>query len=351
VQNRYFSIWDAGGERDRIVAKADGSNQNLADAAYIDLRPGHFSSIGPKTDVDVQNGALIAPGGRNVSIAFGAYIEDAEGTDNNDAIIGNNFSNRLEGGGGDDIVFGSGAAIKLANDKAAPLGISGPTGLTDVGAGDYDRIVKGGVVDVPEPKQADETDELHGGAGDDLLVATAGTSRLYGEGDDDKLMAGDGDDTLEGGDGNDKLYGGDGSDTLSGGSGVDEAIFDHGFTLRINATSGLTATGRSGAIDVLNSIERITGSNAYDRILIESLGNLVPRHIAGPWLAPSWHRAMIILHVAGTARRSNRYLPIVRNFLPLTGASNTPFAVVSICDTICGQIVSTRAACRFSGVF
>ena len=271
VQNRYFTIWDAGGVGDGIIAKADAPNSHLPDAAYIDLRPGHFSSIGPDTDVSVQNGAVVDSGVRNVSIAFGAYIENAEGTEKNDAIIGNNFSNKLEGGAGDDIIFGSGASIKLANDKAAALGISGPTGLTDEGEGDYDRIVKGGVVDVPAPLESDEVDELRGGEGNDFLVSRAGTAKLYGDAGHDKLMAGDGDDTLEGGEGNDKLYGGHGSDILSGGSGVDEAIFDYRFTIFINAATGLTTTGRFSAVDTLNSIERITGSNDSDRILIQSL--------------------------------------------------------------------------------
>lgn len=52
-----------------------------------------------------------------------------------------------------------------------------------------------------------------------------------------------------------------------------------------------------------------------------------------------------------SALNLDRHLPIERNFRPLAGTSNTPFAVVFICNTICGQIVSTRAACRFSGAF
>ncbi|MET1110906.1 MAG: M10 family metallopeptidase C-terminal domain-containing protein [Allosphingosinicella sp.] len=271
-QIRLFSIWDAGGN-DTIIAKADAPYEHLAAAAYIDLRPGHFSSIGIGNGVQVADGKVADAGELNVSIAFGAYIEDAEGTEKNDAIIGNNFSNKLTGGDGDDIVFGSGAAIKLANDKAAELGIPGGTGLTDVGEGDYDRIVKGGVVDVPVPDEADAIDELHGGAGNDLLVAKAGTAKLYGDAGDDKLMAGDGDDTLEGGEGNDTLWGGKGDDTLLGGNGVDEVRYDFSVNITFDATtgSGPRVSAGSKGTDTLTSIERITGSAMGDAIKIETL--------------------------------------------------------------------------------
>ncbi|HYW17185.1 MAG TPA: M10 family metallopeptidase C-terminal domain-containing protein [Allosphingosinicella sp.] len=270
-QIRMFSIWDAAGN-DTIIARADAPHEHLATAAYIDLRPGHFSSIGLNTEVQVANGELLYQGLLNVSIAFGAYIENAEGTEKNDAIIGNNFSNKLEGGGGDDIIFGSGAAIKLANDRAVELGIPGGTGLTDVGEGDYDRIVKGGVVDVPVPQESEAVDELHGGGGSDLLVSKAGTGKLYGDAGNDRLMAGDGDDTLEGGDGDDKLWGGKGNDILSGGSGVDEVRFDRGVTL-VFSGSGLTAYGGSQNTDTLDSIERIIGSSGGDRVRIDTLSS------------------------------------------------------------------------------
>ncbi|MBW4639737.1 MAG: esterase-like activity of phytase family protein [Gloeocapsa sp. UFS-A4-WI-NPMV-4B04] len=77
---------------------------------------------------------------------------------------------------------------------------------------------------------ATRKDTLFGGAGDDILDASAGlgNNRLYGgEGDDelfagrgDRLFGGDGDDILDAsvGGGNNRLYGGEGNDTLLGGS-------------------------------------------------------------------------------------------------------------------------------------
>ena len=76
--DRMFSIWDGGGA-DTI----DGSD--YATSAYIDLRPGHFSSIGSQAFSASSTSSLINDdwtvhyddgglGTENISIAFGAYI-------------------------------------------------------------------------------------------------------------------------------------------------------------------------------------------------------------------------------------------------------------------------------------
>ena len=109
-------------------------------------------------------------------------------------------------------------------------------------------------------------ENVYGGKGEDEIIGSDKANELRG---------GDGDDILDGGAGNDKLHGGAGSDTLSGGNGVDEAVFDNGVTLEFNAATGLTALGSQGAIDILDSVERITGSAGYDQIYIESLAPTV----------------------------------------------------------------------------
>ena len=64
-------------------------------------------------------------------------------------------------------------------------------------------------------------DELHGGSEDDLLQGNGGVDVLYGEAGDDDLQGGSGDDRLYGGIGADRLLGGSGADSLYGEDGDD----------------------------------------------------------------------------------------------------------------------------------
>jgi Ca2+-binding RTX toxin-like protein len=88
-----FSIWDGGGN-DLLDFSGFGSN------TVMDLRQGSFSSTGLET--------------YNVSIAYGALIENATGGGGGDRIMGNAFSNLLQGGSGNDVIFG-GSEMPMAN--------------------------------------------------------------------------------------------------------------------------------------------------------------------------------------------------------------------------------------------
>ena len=80
--NSVFTIWDAGG-RDTLDLSG------FATPSRIDLHEGAFSDTGQMT--------------ANISIAFGAKVENAIGGAGNDIIIANGLQNGLSGGGGGDI--------------------------------------------------------------------------------------------------------------------------------------------------------------------------------------------------------------------------------------------------------
>ena len=82
-----FTIWDAGG-RDTLDLSGYSS------PSRIDLNEGAFSDAGGLT--------------RNISIAFGAVIENAVGGSGSDTITGNAADNRLTGGRGSDTILGGG---------------------------------------------------------------------------------------------------------------------------------------------------------------------------------------------------------------------------------------------------
>lgn len=119
----FKSIWDAGGV-DTISADAFAD-----DDAIIDLRQGHFSSIG-RDD--------------NVGIAFGAVIENAIGSDGDDVIVGNSADNEIMAGDGAvrscsertgcGVSFcwrrSEGRYVQKEEVASFPHGWAGPTGIS-----------------------------------------------------------------------------------------------------------------------------------------------------------------------------------------------------------------------------
>ncbi len=178
ITKAVFTIWDAGGDHDRIDASKFTVDQR------IDLTPGSYSDIGETTGPDPDNPGYVklVPIVDSIGIAYGTTIEEAIGGSGKDTITGNSAANYLDGGAGNDTISG----------------------------GDGNDILKGGDDD---PSHAGPNDDnLDGGIGDDQLAGGSGKDVLHG---------GVGNDTLNGGDDNDFLFGDFGGDTLDGGTGND----------------------------------------------------------------------------------------------------------------------------------
>ncbi|MBX2856089.1 MAG: M10 family metallopeptidase C-terminal domain-containing protein, partial [Rhodobacteraceae bacterium] len=80
-----FSIWDGDGN-DTLDLSGSSSDVDL------DLRDGSFSSVNGRSN--------------NISIAYGAVIENGVGGDRDDELRGNEVANTLWGGDGDDLLIG-----------------------------------------------------------------------------------------------------------------------------------------------------------------------------------------------------------------------------------------------------
>jgi Ca2+-binding RTX toxin-like protein len=241
--DRIFAIWDGGG-----IDTIDVSG--ISQAALIDLRPGYFSSIGPNAEVVITAGqtpSVVNDGRENISIAFGAYIENAKGSSAADLIIGNILTNKLEGGAGADVIYGEGADSIYDNGN---------------GLDNYRRIVTTGThwedastaVKAFINNPASQVDHLLGGAGDDYLHGGRGNDLIEGGADDDHIVGGAGDDEIWGGAKDNDLGAADGVETMdysSGGAGV---------TLTYQSDSGspsISVADGEGGTDTLHSIERI----------------------------------------------------------------------------------------------
>ena len=154
-----FAIWDAGG-RDTLDLSG------FATPSRIDLNEGAFTDAAGLTS--------------NISIAYGAVIENAKGGSGDDSIAGNAAANRLEGGGGadrigggrgvDSLVGGSGGDVfvfdSLGDSHSYQARSDGkkyvPDALTDFRSGE-DRIDLSGI-DAVWGTEANEAFTLVGAA-------------------------------------------------------------------------------------------------------------------------------------------------------------------------------------------
>lgn len=232
--NDFFSIWDAGGTADKITAG------DSTDNVLIDLRPGFFSSLGGTTQV-THSGTTIAYGIQNISIAFGAYIENATGGDDNDVLIGNLFSNELRGDEGDDLIFAEG------------FGVDGDDG-------DYSTISQGTITPYT-PTATAQIDKLYGEADNDRLVGGRGADILDGGTGNDTLDGGTGSDQLFGGADHDEIYGGTGTTAIAGQAGSDLIIARNG-----NANGGADADFIRAAFAAGG--QAVLGGESYDRFIV-----------------------------------------------------------------------------------
>lgn len=307
--DRIISLWDSGG--DDTISASDYTSQS-----YIDLRPGYFSSIGQ--DAFTANGTYVVGnigsdntvtlgndstlGRENISIAFGAYIENARGSTANDVLIGNALSNRLEGKSGNDILLADGFSIKNADDVLQLMGRP-KTGLIQLSPiatsdADYRQVEQGiGLSTVGGSAAAfvsdisSQKDRIYGDEGNDLLVGGLGEDILEGGDGNDILIASGGMDILDGEDGNDILVGQGDSDLFTSGGGDDEVwggeygedlndgmdtvdysrnLSSQTISINFDGTSSapiLTVQDGLGGTDTLHSIEAIRGTLGADKII------------------------------------------------------------------------------------
>ncbi|KFK92700.1 MULTISPECIES: calcium-binding protein [unclassified Serratia (in: enterobacteria)] len=192
--NFFDTIWDGGGN-DTL----DVSAFNLG--SVINLNGGTRSSIYvevPKLAPEKSYLNSISYDGTNaIGIAYGANIENANGTQGNDIIYGNDLNNVIKGNNGNDTLYGG----------------------------------KG-------------NDVLHSGAGNDVLYGGEGKDILYG---------GAGVKTLNGGDGNDTFYLGNNSvNYLYGGNGDDKYVIG-----AANASYEIFEDKNGGASDTIEFLGSI----------------------------------------------------------------------------------------------
>lgn len=201
-------------------------------------------------------------------------INDINGTEGNDILVGtageDNMQggagrDRLNGGDGDDIVAGGADNDYVYGDGGNDTLYGGDGNDALVGHSGEDTIYG-----------EDGNDGVFGGGNDDQIFGGAGNDTLYGDGANDLIDGGTGDDKVFGGSGNDTLVytAGEGADQISGNTGVD--------TVRINMTAADLDANRSELADFANWLDgqiadaggeaAHAGRNNADSFTIDSMG-------------------------------------------------------------------------------
>jgi serralysin len=235
-QSVFETIWDAGGN-DTI----DATNQ-LA-AVRINLNEGQFSKIG-QAFIDLDTQAAFNEG---LAIAYGAKIENAVGSANDDTLIGNALNNLLNGRAGKDLMIGGAGNDTYVVDNSGDV-VQESSALNS----GIDSVVS-------------SINYILGSNLENLTLS--GTGNLDGTGNalNNRITGNAGANTLSGGAGSDTLDGGSGIDTLIGGTGNDTYVVDN-----ISDLISETSTLVSEVDTVRSSVNWTLGSNLENLTLIGS---------------------------------------------------------------------------------
>uniref|UniRef100_UPI002B498174 type I secretion C-terminal target domain-containing protein n=1 Tax=Aeromonas caviae TaxID=648 RepID=UPI002B498174 len=171
------------------------------------------------------------------------------------AILGTSINNkpgsdRIDGGAGDDILFGDAVrftGISGEGYAAIKQYVSGKLGAGLVTDAQVHAYITDHASEFDQSSANDKGDTLLGGDGNDILFGQGGDDFLYGGAGNDTLFGGSGNDTLYGESGNDRLYGGSGNDTLYGGTGNDILSGGLGNDILIGGAGNDILMGDAGA--------------------------------------------------------------------------------------------------------
>ena len=195
-------------------------------AGVTQFRTGSFTTdADEQLNLSSESDRVNAGGGDDLVRGFGKadYLDGGAGVD---ALFGGNGWDRMNGGDGDDLLDGHLQRDFLfggaGNDR-----LQGGVGRDELDGGDGDDVIIAGA----------GHDSAVGGAGNDLIDGGNKRDQLFGgEGHDqligglgaDSLFGGSGDDVMSGNAGEDVMFGGTGSDLMNGGAKADEMFGGEG---------------------------------------------------------------------------------------------------------------------------
>ncbi len=282
-----FNLIDGGVGNDtvdyRFTIDNSSSGGPLPVGVTIDLsRVVDFQNPGTSaftTYIDLDATEVSIPVVRDIVI----NVENVEGSNYNDRIVGDTKANRLNGwdgadsiygGIGADIVDGGNGSDNLWGGLGADVHIGGNDAGIDYAR--YDDANYGNLtirLDAPNLNTGAAAGDTYtgiegvaSGVGNDTVVGNALANYLFGQGGNDNIYGQGGADYINGGEGTNNLWGGAGGDNHIGGSGIDYARYDDtnwgNLTIRLDAPS--LNTGAVAVGDTYTGIEGLVGGAGND---------------------------------------------------------------------------------------
>ncbi|WP_244649761.1 VCBS domain-containing protein [Pseudovibrio japonicus] len=259
-------IWGYGGDDKLYGAGGDDYLYGGEGADYMDGGTGRdfvrYSDSDAAVHVDLASGAV--DGGYATGDVL-VNVENVEGSQFDDVLIGDDNANNLYGVDGNDHLEGGDGADVLNGHGSGADYLDGGSGEDTVR---YYWSEAGVTVNLEDQTQNS------GDASGDTYVSIEHISGsnsyadiLIGDTNHNKIRGNGGDDKLYGAGGDDYLYGGEGADYIDGGTGRDFVRYsDSDAAVHVDLASGAVDGGYATG-DVLVNIENVEGSQ-FDDVLI-----------------------------------------------------------------------------------
>lgn len=300
-------VKDAAGSSDLVVEMGSGNNRVITGAGNdlvivgtggntIDGGDGidtvSFIDFSKIVIVDLLQGQAT---GTDMGTSRLTNIENVIGGANDDTLVGNDASNRLEGNGGDDTLVGGGASLHGVNELWGGAGADAASyaGTSDVVYADLGAqvgYVAGTLVD-----RMNSIENLIGGSGTNTLVGDDGANVLIGGSGIDYLYGQEGDDVLLGGGAGlspNQLWGGGGNDTASYAETSGSVYVD--LAAQAGYVDGIL-------VDHMNSIENAVGGFGTNTLVGDDIANVLTGGIGTDYLYGQGGNDILIGGAAGAA--------------------------------------------------
>jgi Ca2+-binding RTX toxin-like protein/arylsulfatase A-like enzyme len=231
---------DGGAGSDLI--EGGGGDDRLGGGSGVDTVS--YGSAGAAVEVSLAVAAAQATGGAGTDTL--ASFENILGSAYDDKLTGNDGTNLIAGGGGNDSLDG-GLGFDTVSYLSAGAGVSvnlAVAGPQDTGGAGIDTLT-----------------------GFERIAGSAWNDRLIGDGGSNRIDAGAGDDEVDGGAGTDELAGGDGIDRLSYASAASG--------VRVSLAIAERQNTLGGGFDTLSGFETLVGSAWADQLTGSGQANIL----------------------------------------------------------------------------